>query len=97
MIELSNKMDKLFRMIDDEDCIKKNSCLFKKVLDNKDLVNKIKEYNLTKDNNLRLEIYKNKEIIDYKKNENDINLLIMEINREFKNRFKRSECSYENN
>ena len=97
MIELHDRVEKLLNKLDDEDCIKNNRDLINRVLDNKELVVKINKYNLTKDSKLRLDIYKYEEIIKYKENENDINLLILEINKEFNKRFKRSGCSYENN
>ena len=97
MIELNSKIENLCKKLDNEDCIKKNKYLLEQVLKNKDLVEKIEEYNLTKNSNLRLDIYKYEEMINYKETENNINLLILEINKVFKNKFKRSGCNYENN
>ena len=48
---------------------------------NPSLMADIKLYHLTKDENLRLNIYNNKEYKNYKKLENEFNLLILKINQ----------------
>lgn len=55
-----------------------------KIYSNKQLVDMIEEYNKSYDSTLRDKIYTNEDFINYKKLENEVNLLILEINNIFK-------------
>lgn len=84
MDEIYEKVKKLKQTMDNLDVFKRLEESIFLVKDNKELVEKIKKYNLTHDDNLRLEIYKYEEIKKYKQIENEINLLILEINHKMR-------------
>ena len=69
--------------------IKKGLLLKKQsVLANEELINKIKMYQATPSEQLKQEIYQNKDYQQYKQLETDLNLIILQINFKFKH-FKR--------
>lgn len=97
MEELLNKIDNLKKEINKLPVIDNINICYNVIINNKELINKIKKFNLSKDNNLRIEIYKYKEFQEYKKYENVLNLLIIVINKKLnKISFTRS-CSNESN
>lgn len=55
-----------------------------KVYSNDELIDMIKKYNDTYDIKLRDKIYENEDFINYKKIENEVNMLILQINSIFK-------------
>lgn len=97
MNELLNELDLLKKDLDDLKLFKQLKSYRKEINDNKELVEKIEKYNLTKDNNLRLEIYSYKEIQDYKEKENELNLMILEINKRLKIITNKRSCRHESN
>ena len=80
MNELNDKIDKLEDSLNNLDIIKKLDNDFEKIMNNKELMDKIKKYHEVPSEELKLDIYNYPEFVKYKENENDINLLIMEIN-----------------
>lgn len=80
MLDLYDKIDLLKKEINKLSIVHELEYNYNKVMNNISLKNKIDEYNETKDNNLRMDIYQNEEFLAYKKCETDINLLIIEIN-----------------
>ena len=84
MDEIYEKVKKLKQTMDNLDVFKRLEESIFLVKDNKELVEKIKKYNLTHDEKLRLENYKYEEIKKYKQIENEINLLILEINHKMR-------------
>lgn len=98
MEELYGKIDELEKELDKLEIFKELELLKKRIFDNKELVSKIKEYNEYPRDSLRLDIYNYDEISSYKEKENELNLLILSINKRLKNSFKNSgECTNENN
>lgn len=97
MNELLNELDLLKKDLDDLKLFKQLKSYRKEINDNKELMEKIEKYNLTKDNNLRLEIYSYKEIQDYKEKENELNLMILEINKRLKIITNKRSCHHESN
>lgn len=98
MEELYNKIDDLKKELDKLEVFKELEILRNKIYQNRELVSKIKEYNEYPKESLRLEIYNYEEISLYKAKENEINLIILSINKKLKNSFKNSEeCRSENN
>ena len=81
MEELLDRLDRLKKELDDLPLFKELDLCRQNISNNKELVEKIEKYNLTKNNNLRLEIYSYKEIQEYKEKENELNLIILEINK----------------
>lgn len=65
----------------------------KKVSKDKELLDKIKKYNETKDESLKKEILSNKLFNEYKEKEIDFNILILKINKELKRISSKKGCS----
>ena len=84
MYQLMEYLDKLKLSINNCNIITNLEKYRKVIYKNKYLMNLIKEYNNTKNSNIKFEIYKNKEFAKYKECETNVNLLIMEINNKLK-------------
>lgn len=56
----------------------------KSIYNDKDLIDSINKYKITKDESLIKKIYNNEKFMRYKKLENETNLLIMKLNSIFK-------------
>lgn len=84
MNEIYNKLDQIKENLDNLEIFEKLNKSIDDIKLNKELIDKIKKYNETKDERLRLEIYNYKEIQNYKELENEINLLILHINQKLK-------------
>lgn len=97
MEELLNRLDKLKKELDNLPLFKELDLCIKNINNNKELVEKIENYNLTKNNSLRLEIYSYKEIQEYKEKENELNLMILEINKRLKTITNKRSCHNESN
>ena len=83
-MKLDNKLDELFKLLDNDENIKKIEILKKKITKNElDLINEYRS-NPTVTNKKKL--YENKVINNYLICESNINYLIMEINNKFKRR-----------
>ena len=54
------------------------------IYNDKDLIDFINEYKETRDETIKKEIYNNEKFIRYKKLENETNLLIMKLNKIFR-------------
>ena len=67
------------------------------IRENKELINKIEQYNISKNSNLRQDIYNYQEIKEYKQNENTLNYMILEMNRKLNKITDRRGCSHESN
>ena len=81
MEELYNYLDKIKYELDNSSVIKEYLQSKDKVMNNKELVELINKYHNTMDENIKSEIIKNKDFREYKKHENDVNFLILEINK----------------
>lgn len=97
MEELLDRLDKLKKELDNLPLFKELDLCRQNISNNKELVEKIEKYNLTKNNNLRLEIYSYKEIQEYKEKENELNLMILEINKRLKTITNKRSCYNESN
>ena len=84
MEELIEKTKNLISNIDKLDQVKKIKSLNKKILNDHKLRKLIEKYDYCKDENLKRSIIDNKIFKEYKLNETDINLLIMDINSRLK-------------
>lgn len=84
MEELIEKTKNLISNIDKLDQVKKIKSLNKKILNDHKLRKLIEKYDYCKDENLKRSIIDNKLFKEYKLNETDINLLIMDINSRLK-------------
>ena len=89
-MDINNKLDELFHLLDQDENICKMVSLKKKITQEE--IDLIKKYrlNMTIDNKKKL--YNNKLINEYLTLENNINYLILEINTRFK-RSKHNACN----
>lgn len=92
MENLIEKVNNLKEELNKEECILNIKRLNKELINNKDLINKIKRYHQTKDDNIKEELYKNSLIKEYKETETDINILIMKINQKLKLIDNKGKC-----
>lgn len=96
MIELLEKIEDLKIELDKLDLFKELDIAKEKINSNEKLISKIKEYNNTYDKNLRMNIYSYDEIKNYKRLENEVNLLIISINNQLKRLQDKGSCPHEN-
>lgn len=97
MLELLEKIESLKNSLDKLEIFNKLELIKKEIYSNQELVEKIKKYNELPNNNLRLEIYQYDEIKKYKKIENEINLMILQINQKLGVLTNQRSCHHENN
>lgn len=93
MNELMELVDNLKKSLDETKEVKDIKEYNKKVSLDKDLLNKIKKYNETKDESLKKEILSNELFNEYKEKEIDFNVLILKINKELKRISSKKGCS----
>ena len=84
MEELIEKTNNLISEIDKLSQVKKIRSLNKEISKDKELSDLIHTYQINQDENLKRRILDNKLFKEYKVNETDINLLIMDINSRLK-------------
>ena len=84
MNELIEKLEGLKKELDNTNQIKELKEYSRRIQKNKKLLEKIKQYQETKDERIKEEISQNQEFREYKKKETEVNLLIMEINQKLK-------------
>jgi cell fate (sporulation/competence/biofilm development) regulator YlbF (YheA/YmcA/DUF963 family) len=92
MEELYIKLDNLKQALDDTETIKEIKRLTKKINKNKELLELIEKYNYTQDERIKEKIISNEEFREYKHQETELNLLILEINQELKKITKKDKC-----
>ena len=92
MNELIEKVDNLKQSISELDKVKEIKELNKEIIKDKELLNKIEEYNRTQDEKLKQEIINNELFKKYKVLETDINVLILEINSKLKQINDKGKC-----
>lgn len=97
MEDLLSDIDNLKRKIDKLPIINEIDTLYNTIINNKELIDMIKKYNISKDNSLRIKIYKDKDFQRYKKYETDLNLLIMEINKRLGKISIGRSCNHDSN
>ena len=86
--ELNKKLDELYSLLDNLECIK-NIERIKKDIPN-ELIMMINEYRTCPTVENKKKLYQNETFLEYIKNETELNYLIMEINQKFKR--KRGQC-----
>ncbi len=92
MNELIDKVEQLKRSIDDTKEVKELLRLNKKIMQDKDLLNKIKEYQVNPQESLKEEIVGHPLFLKYKEKETDLNVLILMINQELKKLKDKGTC-----
>lgn len=81
---MNERVDKLIKSFDESSTIKDLQESINKIRNNHELMEKLTKYNETYDAKLKEEILKYKEMINYRHNENELNYLILEINKRLK-------------
>lgn len=90
MLELFEKLEILKNKLDSCDSILKLTRMQEEILNNRVLYQKIVEKNGT--------VNQEEKVLEYRKLENEVNFLILEINRRLKENFKKEVlCHNENN
>jgi cell fate (sporulation/competence/biofilm development) regulator YlbF (YheA/YmcA/DUF963 family) len=84
MNELIELTDNLKKSLDKTEEVKMIKKLNKEISKDEELLESIKEYNLTNDEKLKSKILSNELFNKYKDNEIELNILIMKINQELK-------------
>lgn len=92
MEELIEKIEALKVCLDNTEEVKSIKSLNLKVIENKELSNKIKLYNQTKKESLKEEITSNELYKEYKKAETELNILILQINSKLKKISNKGKC-----
>ena len=92
MEELYIKLDNLKLALDETKTIQEIKRLTKKISKNKELLELIEKYNYTQDERIKDKIISNEEFMEYKQQETELNLLILEINQELKKITKKDKC-----
>lgn len=93
MEELIEKVENLKASLDDCDKVKRIKSINRKIMKDKELLNLIKKYNETIDEAIKKEIINHKLFLDYKHEETELNLLIMDINSRLKDINSKGKCS----
>ena len=86
------KVDNLLDSIDNTKQVKDIKVINKLIMDDKELLDLIKRYNETQDENLKKEIINNKLFKDYKEKETELNILILDINSKLKDISNKGKC-----
>ncbi len=93
MNELIDKINNLKNELNNTKEVQEIISINRLISQDKDLLDKINKYNLTKDERIKEEILKNKLFKEYKDKEIDLNILIMQINSELKKINSKGSCS----
>lgn len=92
MNELIEKVENLKKSIDKTTEVQELLRLNKEILKDKELLSKIKEYQVTQDDKIKKEIIKHPLFLKYKEKETDLNVLILKINQELKKLKDKGSC-----
>ena len=92
MNELIDKVENLKRSLDESQEVQDLLRLNKEIMKDKDLLSKIKEYQINPKESLKQEIIKKPLFLKYKEKETDLNVLILMINQELKKLKDKGSC-----
>lgn len=93
MNELYQRINELKNNLDNESCIQDLIVSMEEIKNNEKLVSQIRAYNIKRSDELKRKILSNNEIIKYKHQETEVNLLILEIRKELKRITSKGGCS----
>ena len=93
MNELIDKVENLKRSLDESAEVQSLLRLNKEIMKDKDLLSKIKEYQINPKESLKQEIIKKPLFLKYKEKETDLNVLILMINQELKKLKDKGSCN----
>lgn len=92
MEKLYEKLDNLKVVLNETETIIKLKEITEKVMQDKELLKQIEDYNYTKDERIKDKILNNQTFREYKHQEAELNLLILEINSKLKEITKKDKC-----
>ena len=92
MEKLYEKLDNLKEVLNETETIIKLKEITEKVMQDKGLLKQIEDYNYTKDERIKDKILNNQTFREYKHQEAELNLLILEINSKLKEITKKDKC-----
>ena len=92
MEKLYEKLDNLKEVLNETETIIKLKEITEKVMQDKELLKQIEDYNYTKDERIKEKILNNQTFREYKHQEAELNLLILEINSKLKEITKKDKC-----
>lgn len=92
MEKLYEKLDNLKEVLNETETIIKLKKITEKVMQDKELLKQIEDYNYTKDERIKDKILNNQTFREYKHQEAELNLLILEINSKLKEITKKDKC-----
>ncbi len=92
MNKLLELIEKLEYSLSKDPTIIKIKAVQSKIYANKDLLSLIEEYKLSKKEDIKQQIYQNKDFCEFKRLENDINIMILKINSKLKNITNKGKC-----
>lgn len=84
MEELIEKVNELKEELNNTKEIKELKEINNSIMKDQELLNDIKKYNETQDNNIKERIINHKLFREYKHKENELNFIILEINKKLK-------------
>ena len=84
MEELIEKVNELKEELNNTKEIKEIKEINNSIMKDQELLNDIKKYNETQDNNIKERIINHKLFREYKHKENELNFIILEINKKLK-------------
>lgn len=92
MEELIEKVDNLKKALDNTSQVKEIVEINKLIDKDKDLLELIKEYNISHDEKIKERIMNNKLFQEYKDKEIELNILVLEINKRLKELTNKGMC-----
>ena len=93
MKEIIDKVEIIKKNLDNTKEVKHIKELNKKINEIQELIELIKKYNYTQDENIKKQIIEDEFFKEYKKSENEVNYIILEINSKLKQISKKGSCS----
>ena len=92
MEKIYEKLTKIKNVLKEKDNIKKKKRISNEIMQDKELLNQIEKYNYINDERTKQEIINNHKFREYKHQEAELNLLILEINQQLKQITKKDKC-----
>ena len=92
MEKLYEKIDNLKEVLNETETIKKIKKTTQNIMQDQELLKQIEDYNYTKDERIKDKILNNQKFREYKHQEAELNLLILEINAQLKQIIKKDKC-----
>lgn len=92
MKDLIDKVENLKEALNDTKQVKEIKDINKLIMNDKELLELIKKYNETQDEDIKTKILDNELFKDYKDKETELNILILEINSKLKEISNKGKC-----